>query len=162
MSDSGHKGGTRTTRGIQVLRKSNDINDLQIGHTGAPVKDMKRILVVDDDAQIVDSLREYLASFGYDVEVASELEEAKALIVRRDYDVIITDLRLSRTGFSGLEIIKQIRTSSRKAQVVVLTGHAWPELEAEASTHGLCVFLQKPVPAWQVLKTINLLTGVSA
>jgi two-component system response regulator HydG len=123
---------------------------------------MKRILVVDDDAQIVNSLCEYLGSFGYDVDFAYELEEARALIDRRDYDAVITDLRLTRVGFSGLEIVKQIRTSSPRAQVVVLTGHAWPELEEEASAHNLCVFLQKPVPAWQVLKTINLLTGASA
>lgn len=123
---------------------------------------MKRILVVDDDTQIVDSLSEYLATFGYTVDTAYELQEAQTKIENLRYDAIITDLRLDGPGFGGLEIVKRIRTSSPKAQVLVLTGHAWPQLEEEASAHSLCMFLQKPVPAWQVLKTINLLTGASA
>lgn len=122
----------------------------------------KRILIVDDDTQIVAALQEYLVAFGYEVDFAYELEEALTLIDHLAYDAIITDLRLERFGFTGLEVVKQARRSASKAHMVVLTGHALPELEAEASAYGLCVFLQKPVPASQVLKTINLLVGASA
>jgi DNA-binding NtrC family response regulator len=121
-----------------------------------------RILIVDDDEQIVASLREYLVSFGYDVDFAYELEEAQTLLNHLSYQAVITDLRLNRFGFSGLEIIKQVREASSPTHVVVLTGHGWPELEAEASAHGVCVFLQKPVPAPQILNTINLLVGAAA
>jgi len=122
----------------------------------------QRVLVIDDDDQIVASLREYLVSFGYEVDFAYELEEAQTLLNHMHYDAVVTDLRLSRWGFAGLEIIKQIRELSKPTHVVVLTGHAWPELEAEVSAHGVCVFLQKPIRAAEILKTINLLVGAAA
>lgn len=120
-----------------------------------------RVLLVDDDEQIVTSLREHFASFGYEVDFAYELDEALGLIDRLPYDAIITDMRLERSGFAGLQVIKAAQESPFRTHIVVLTGHAWPELEDAASAHGLCVFLQKPVRAAQVLKTINLLVGVS-
>lgn len=121
-----------------------------------------RILVIDDDEQVVASLREYLVSFGYDVDFAYELEEAQTLLNHIPYDVVVTDLRLNRWGFSGLEVIRQVREGSKPTHVVVLTGHTWPELEAEASAYGVVVYLQKPVRAAHVLKTINLLVGAAA
>jgi DNA-binding NtrC family response regulator len=121
-----------------------------------------RVLVVDDDEQIVASLREYLVSFGYEVDFAYELEEAQTLLSHISYDAVVTDLRLTRFGFSGLEIIKQVREGSKPTHIVVLTGHGWPELEAEASANGVCVFLQKPMKAAHILNTINLLIGAAA
>lgn len=121
-----------------------------------------RILIVDDDEQIVASLREYLVSFGYEVDFAYELEEAQTLVNHFSYEAIVTDLRLNRFGFSGLEIIKQVREGAKPTHIVVLTGHGWPELEAEASANGVCVFLQKPIKPSHILNTINLLVGAAA
>jgi DNA-binding NtrC family response regulator len=121
-----------------------------------------RVLVIDDDEQIVASLREHLVSFGYEVDFAYEVEEAQTLLHYLHYDVVIIDLRLTRWGFAGLEVIRQVRQAGQATHVVVLTGHGWPELEAEASANGVCVFLQKPVRASHMLNTINLLVGASA
>jgi DNA-binding response OmpR family regulator len=121
-----------------------------------------RLLVVDDDEQIVASLREYLVSFGYEVDFAYELEEAQTLLSHFIYDAVVTDLRLTPFGFSGLEIIRQVREGKNPTHVVVLTGHGWPELEAEASANGVCVFLQKPIKPAHILNTINLLVGAAA
>jgi len=118
--------------------------------------------VIDDDEQIVASLREHLVSFGYEVDFAYEVEEAQTLLHYLHYDVVIIDLRLTRWGFAGLEVIRQVRQAGQATHVVVLTGHGWPELEAEASANGVCVFLQKPVRASHMLNTINLLVGASA
>jgi DNA-binding NtrC family response regulator len=120
----------------------------------------KRILVIDDDEQIVAALREHLILFGYEVDFAYELEEAQTLLRHMSYDVVVTDLRLNQFEFSGLDVIRQVREKDGLTHIVVLTGHGLPELEAAASANGVCVFLQKPIRVAHMLNTINILAGV--
>ena len=72
-----------------------------------------RILIIDDDDQLVDAYRDYLSESGYEVDCAQELEEAQTLLAHFSYSVVITDLRLSKLAFGGLDVIKHVRESSR-------------------------------------------------
>ena len=62
-----------------------------------------RILIIDDDDQLVDAYTEYLSQRGFQVDCAQELEEAQTLLAYFPYSVVVTDLRLSKLGFGGLE-----------------------------------------------------------
>jgi CheY-like chemotaxis protein len=85
------------------------------------------------------------------VDSAGELEEAQTLLSHFQYAVVITDLRLSRLSFGGLELVKFIRDTSSPTRIVVLTAYGWPELKAEAANDGVDVFLRKPIAfrSWQ-------------
>jgi DNA-binding NtrC family response regulator len=118
-----------------------------------------RILIVDDDDQLVNAYHQYLTGLGYPVDSAGEIEEAQTLLTHFAYSVVITDLRLSRLSFGGLELVKFIHEVSLPTRVVVLTAYGWPELKAEAANQGVDAFLQKPMRLSDLAKTIEMLRG---
>lgn len=118
-----------------------------------------RILIVDDDDQLVDAYQEYLSSLEYQVDAAVEIEEAQTLLAHFPYSIVITDLRLSRLNFGGLELVKFIHDTSLRTRVVVLTAYGWPELKAEAANQGVDAFLRKPMRLSDLAKTIEILSG---
>jgi DNA-binding NtrC family response regulator len=121
-----------------------------------------RILIVDDDDQLIGAYREYLSGLGYLVDAAVEIEEAQTLSALFASSVVITDLRLSQLSFGGLDLVKFIRDSSLPTRVVVLTAYGWPELKAEAANQGVDAFLRKPMRLSDLAKTIEILSGGTA
>jgi DNA-binding NtrC family response regulator len=106
-----------------------------------------RMLVVDDEPPIVFALSEYFAERGFVVDTARELAEARELVARNRYALVITDLRLSGSmGAEGLELITLLRSREPRTGIVLLTGYGSPEIEREAHGRGVDVFLQKPIP----------------
>jgi DNA-binding NtrC family response regulator len=110
-----------------------------------------RLLVVDDEAAIRFALAEYFRDNGWTVDAVAEKEEAQALLARTAYSVVIADLRLSGIhGSEGLDIVQSSRDLRPETRIVLLTGHATPEVEAEARRRGADAFLQKPLPLAQL------------
>lgn len=104
-----------------------------------------RVLVVDDDRQIRTLLKRYLSSLGCEVATAEELEEAVALIENRRYDVVVTDLGLTRLGRSeGVDVVARARYRWPHLRIVVLTGSNDPEIRAACFEGGADAFLVKP------------------
>ena len=121
-----------------------------------------RILIVDDDDQLVNAYKDYLQGLGYPVDSAGEIEEAQTLLAHFPYSVVITDLRLSRLSFGGLDLVKFIRDVALPTRVVVLTAYGWPELKAEATSQGVDAFLRKPMRLADLAKTVEILSGGTA
>jgi DNA-binding NtrC family response regulator len=121
-----------------------------------------RVLIIDDDDQLANAYREYLSERGYEVDCAQELEEAQTLLAYYSYSVVITDLRLNKLAFGGLDLIKHIHEHSVPTRVIVLTGYGWPELKAEASASGVEAFLRKPIRLKDLEATVGMLTGAQA
>ncbi len=122
----------------------------------------QRILIIDDDDQLATAYKEYLSGLGHDVDCAHEIEEAQALLAHFTYSVVITDLRLSKLGFGGLDLIKYIRESSLNTRIIVFTGYGWPELQQEASAQGIDAFFRKPTQLAALAETVGELAGVKA
>jgi CheY-like chemotaxis protein len=121
-----------------------------------------RLLIVDDDEQLARGYSEHFTQMGYQVDCARELEEAETLLAFFPYAVVITDLRLSKLGFGGLDLVKYIRDQSLPSRIIVLTGYAWPEIKAEAMTHRVDAFLQKPLRLQEVADKVKILAGGEA
>jgi DNA-binding response OmpR family regulator len=102
-----------------------------------------RILLVDDERDLVDAYTRLLARVGYDCLGAFDHEQAIARIEAEAFDLMITDLSLPRR--SGLEIIRRARSGSRPVPVIVMTGHNTPDLNAAARDAGADTCLLKPV-----------------
>jgi len=118
-----------------------------------------KILILDDDEQLVEAYRDYLTGNGYTVDCARELEEAQSLLAHFSYSVLITDLRLSKLAFGGLDLVKYVRANSFATRIIVLTAYGWPELKAEAAASGADLFLRKPTELRELGNAIDLLVG---
>jgi DNA-binding NtrC family response regulator len=106
-----------------------------------------RILIVDDEAAIVEALSLYLACAGVVILNASELEEAQALIERANVDLVIADLKLTGVfGLEGFQLLTFVREHSPQTAVILLTAFGTPEIEAEAYRRGARYFFHKPLP----------------
>jgi DNA-binding NtrC family response regulator len=133
------------------------------GILGANDQGMRnRILIIDDDDQLANAYKEYLSARGHHVDCAQEVEEAQTLLAHFSYSVVITDLRLTKLGFGGLDLIKHIGELALKTRIIVFTGYGWPELKAEASAQRVDAFLRKPAQLSELAETVDALAGVKA
>ena len=101
------------------------------------------ILVVDDEKNIREGLREALALDGYDVAVAADGKEAMDSFERGEVDLVITDLKMPR--ISGEELLRNLAASYPTVPVIILTGHGTIESAVQAMRDGAYDFLTKPV-----------------
>ncbi len=115
-----------------------------------------RLLIVDDEHSIRFSLKKYFERRSFDVDVASTLEEARALLNQHPFDVIILDIRLGpdlQTG--GLDLIADIRATSAAARIIVLSGYLSPETIERAHSLRANLILNKPQPLAQLEQAIR-------
>jgi two-component system OmpR family response regulator len=107
----------------------------------------KRILLLDDETAILKPMGRFFAKLGYAVDMASEAEEAEALISHRRYDLAILDLRLTKfSDAAGLDVLREIRKRDHWTSVIILSAYASPAAEAEAVRLGADAVLRKPQP----------------
>jgi len=102
----------------------------------------ERILIVDDEAAIRQSLEEALRLDGYEAEAAETGEQALALLHNGAYDLVITDLKMP--GVSGLELLQALRNQGRETPVIMMTAYGDVETAVESMRLGAYDFIQKP------------------
>jgi DNA-binding response OmpR family regulator len=104
-----------------------------------------RLLVVEDEPLLADSMADYFDAHGYRVDVAHELEEAQALVTASAYDVVITDLRLTPSAHEeGLELLAFVRQRRPRTLMLVVTAFPSARAERTARSRGACAVLHKP------------------
>jgi ferredoxin--NADP+ reductase len=103
----------------------------------------KPILVVEDEAIMRESLRDWLADIGYKVETVEAGEEALQTITERDFGLLILDLRLP--GEDGLEVLRKAREKRPQLKGVIITAYPSVETAVEAIRHGAIDYMPKPV-----------------
>jgi two-component system, NtrC family, response regulator PilR len=119
-----------------------------------------RMLVVEDEASVLFALKKYFTQEGFNVDGASELEEAEALIATSHYAVVIADIRLSWSyAVEGLEILRFVRHHSRGTQTIVLTAYGSPDIQRSAHSLGAAAFLQKPAPLPEIAAIVRQLVS---
>ncbi len=100
------------------------------------------VLVVDDHQQSRQSMADILRQAGHKVDCCSSAAEALQQIERRDYDCIVTDLKMP--GMSGLELILHLEARRYPAQVVMVTAYGTVASAVEAMRHGAFDYIEKP------------------
>ncbi|MFQ6002468.1 MAG: response regulator, partial [Candidatus Zixiibacteriota bacterium] len=116
-------------------------------------KDHGKILVVDDEERMCESLKTLLSGVGYDVSIVQEGEKAIEKINRNDFDLVITDIKMPR--FDGLDILKAARSKDQDALVILMTGFASLESAVSAINQGAYDYLMKPVEFSDLKLTIR-------
>ncbi|GAB4373862.1 MAG: sigma-54 dependent transcriptional regulator [Deltaproteobacteria bacterium] len=108
-----------------------------------------RILVVDDEPQILGFLDELFRSADWEVHTASSGAEGIDRLERERFDVVLTDLKMP--GTDGIELLRVVKKIQPEAEVVLMTGYATVDTAIEAMRSGAFHYLTKPFQGEEVL-----------
>jgi len=103
----------------------------------------ERLLIVEDEETLRESLKRVLIREGYDVEAAADAESALGFLLDRSYDLIITDIILP--GIDGIELLKRCREQNPDQLIIVMTAFASLETAVEALRGGAYDYIIKPI-----------------
>jgi two-component system, NtrC family, nitrogen regulation response regulator NtrX len=101
-----------------------------------------RILVIDDDAGVRESLRMTLEYDGYDIAGAATGQEGLALVEREAPDLVLLDVKMP--GMDGLDVLTRLHSMHESLPVVMISAHGTPSSAVEAIRKGALDFLEKP------------------
>jgi DNA-binding NtrC family response regulator len=101
-----------------------------------------RILIVDDEAMLLDILAEHFINASYEVETAASGVDALTSVVRGRPDVVLLDIKMPR--MSGIEVLKDILKIDPTITVIMVSGASDVGVTAEAFRHGAFAFVPKP------------------
>ncbi|HEY4329644.1 MAG TPA: sigma-54 dependent transcriptional regulator [Phycisphaerae bacterium] len=118
-----------------------------------PAEPRARLLLVDDDPLIVNSLSEFLRLEGYDVDTATDGTHALEMLAAIRYNLLLTDVNMPRTN--GLELLRSIKTKYPDVVVLVITGYGTIENAVEAVKMGAFEYLTKPIIDDEIRVTIQ-------
>lgn len=111
------------------------------------------VLLVDDNDELRSEMAAFFARHGYDVEQCDNGQQALDLAEQKAFDVLVLDLVMP--GISGLEVLKELRSSQAECEVVVLSGEATIESAVEAMKLGASEFLPKPVTLGELERLVR-------
>jgi two-component system nitrogen regulation response regulator NtrX len=112
-----------------------------------------RILLIDDDAGIRESMRMPLEYEGYDYLSAGTADEGIALVQRESPDIVFLDIKMP--GMDGMEALSRIKAIDEGVPVVMISAHGTTSTAFEASRRGAIDFIEKPFGAERLLVTIK-------
>ena len=126
--------------------------------TKATNGDGKQILLVDDDAEIIESLRLALEANGYRVLIARDGNQGLALAEREDPDLVILDMMMpKRSGFLVLEKLRRSRETP--IRVIMITANEGTRHKAYAEMLGVDDYIHKPFPRDRLIESVKRLVG---
>ena len=112
-----------------------------------------KILVVDDERAIRNSLKEILGDEGYDVDVAEDGAIAVQMVDKEKYNIIFCDIKMP--NMDGMEVLDKLNAMGVEAAVVMISGHGDIETAVECIKKGAFDFIQKPLDLNRILITIK-------
>jgi EAL domain-containing protein (putative c-di-GMP-specific phosphodiesterase class I) len=124
--------------------------------TGIPPRaaaSQKSVLIVDDDEALARVLSKVLTAAGYEVSTAHDGTVAVEAIVRRTFDVILSDIELP--GMTGIDLLRVVRAYDLDVPLILMTGAPTVATAVEAVALGALQYLQKPFPNDVLLKAVE-------
>ncbi|HXF43658.1 MAG TPA: sigma-54 dependent transcriptional regulator, partial [Pyrinomonadaceae bacterium] len=115
---------------------------------------MSKILIVDDEPSIRETLRGVFEDEGFQVETAASGEECLAIASANPFACILLDIWLG-DGPDGLEILSRLSESGSDAKIVMISGHGNIEIAVRATKLGAFDFIEKPLSIERILVTVR-------
>jgi DNA-binding NtrC family response regulator len=106
-----------------------------------------RVLVIDDDQIVLDSISQILTDENYDVDVTLRGGEGLERAIREDYDIRMPDM-------GGIQVLRDIRRKRPALPVVMITGYATAPSAEMAMKLGAADFIEKPFEPEELLETV--------
>jgi len=102
-----------------------------------------KILIVDDDPQVVTYIQKRLEKWGYDHQAASNGKEALQHILNTAFDVVLLDIMLP--DYLGYDLIPELRQIDSDINIITMTGESSRELEKRVRKEGVLYYMVKPI-----------------
>ena len=102
----------------------------------------KKILVIDDESIVLDSVEKILKPEGFVVEKAQSSRRGLELAMAQDFDLVLTDIRMPEIG--GMRILREIKRSKPALAVMIITGYATVQSAVQAMKLGAANYIEKP------------------
>jgi DNA-binding response OmpR family regulator len=132
---------------------SENTTEEKTGQTGA-----KKVLLVDDDPEIIEAIRYALESRGYQIFIARDGNQGLAMAEREDPDLVILDMMMpKRSGFLVLEKLR--RTREVPVRVIMITANEGSRHKAYAEMLGVDDYIRKPFAMDKLVEAVERLTA---
>ena len=122
-----------------------------------------RILIADDQQDVLDALRLLLKGHGYSIETVNSPADLLAAVARQVFDILLIDLNYARdttSGREGLDVLSRLREIEDAPPVVAMTGWATVGLAVEAMQYGVSDFVEKPWTNTRLLEILQKQIGL--
>jgi len=122
-----------------------------------------RILIADDQQDVLDALRLLLKGHGYSIETVNSPADLLAAVARQEFDILLIDLNYARdttSGREGLDMLSRLREIADPPPVVAMTGWATVGLAVEAMQYGVSDFVEKPWTNTRLLEILHKQIGL--
>ncbi len=114
---------------------------------------MGKVLIVDDEKSIRNTLSEFLRREGYQVDAVEDAVKALAILDQEIFDVVVTDIIMP--CMSGVELLEQVRKNIPDIQVILMTGEPTVETAVKAVHAGAYDYISKPIVKNTLLKVVG-------
>jgi two-component system nitrogen regulation response regulator NtrX len=112
-----------------------------------------RILVIDDESAIRDSLKMILEYEGYEVAGAATGQDGLVLVERDPPDLVLLDIKMA--GMDGIDVLQRLKAGHDTLPVIMISGHATVSTAVEATKLGAFDFIEKPLSTERVLVSVR-------
>ncbi|HEX4349246.1 MAG TPA: sigma-54 dependent transcriptional regulator [Verrucomicrobiae bacterium] len=112
-----------------------------------------KILLIDDDAGIIDTLSRVLKDEGFEVAIEKRGDDGIARAAKDTFNVVVTDLKLP--GLNGLELVRQLHAARPRLPIILITAFGTTQTAIEATKFGAYDYLLKPFDIQQLLDLIH-------
>jgi DNA-binding NtrC family response regulator len=118
---------------------------------------MMRILVIDDEAVVLESCRKILSSEGFEVVLVSTVEDALMALDKDDFSVVLIDIKMPERD--GLSLMEELKERAERIPMVVMSGYHTAETVEEATSRGAVAFIPKPFTPDELLSAVRGAVG---
>jgi DNA-binding NtrC family response regulator len=113
----------------------------------------KRVLVIDDEQIVLDSVRKVLAQENYEIEATLSGGRGLEWGIQKEYDVVLTDIRMPDIG--GMLVLRDIKRAKPSLPVIIITGYANVQSAVQAMKLGAADYIEKPFTPDQLIKAVE-------
>jgi len=118
-----------------------------------------KALVIDDEQIVLDSVSKILKDENYEVDVSLSGREGLNQAIQREYDIVLTDIRMPDIG--GMRVLRDVKRAKPSLPVVIITGYASVKSAVQAMKLGAADYIEKPFTPDQLLKATERSLEVS-
>jgi CheY-like chemotaxis protein len=112
-----------------------------------------QVMILDDEPIVGKRLKPTLTKSGFEVEVFLDPTEALARLDEKEFDIVVTDLRME--GLDGIHILEHVMEHCKHTRVILITGYATVEVAREALVKGAFDFIAKPFKPKDLTAVVN-------
>ena len=112
-----------------------------------------RILIVDDEKNLLKTLKDSLSLEGYHVMTASNGRNALQILTMQSVDIVLTDVKMP--GMSGFQLLKEVKRKWPETHVIVMTGYGSIQAAVESIQNGAANYILKPIHVEDLLRNLS-------